>query len=223
MSLDKLELPENFKAKLIEVVDPTQSLDYFESEITFPVQVLPISLERKLVRLGKQEDKESSVIQACGELAHFYYPFLTLDWASRNLSLDDAQIFFERHLEKQVYNDEIISVVHQVILQIEWHPSDPDDKDQWEKYAISTIFSDTYAYTTISHEHLLPVEFHTKLTRGCSEVMRLNQMITSDRFKSKAPSDKPKPNKKIDKPGSVAEYMEGMAEQGVDIGSLFRN
>lgn len=220
----EIKLPKDFVRILMEVIDPRQSLDYFDCNegISFPVQVLPISVERLIVNIGKlSEDKELATVRACGELVHFYYPQFTRDWAANHLSIPETELFYQFHLHKQEYNDQIIDVVRQVEDRIKWAPLDEEDKKESEKYRDAWVFNVAYGFVNFASENYLTHDFVGKTTRGLAELIRLSNLVSSDRFRSKIkPSQKREANP-MEGVETLEDYMSGLQAQGVDLKKLF--
>jgi len=223
-----LVLPEGFFEALLEVVDPKQSVTYFEGyEVTILVQVPPISLENKLVRLAKADSNEM-IQRSAAEIISFYCG-KDLKWTEEHLREDEASKLYYAFLEKCKLNDIVIEVVQQVEKKIEWHKTDEKERKSWEKYAPASVFVSALLFCNYSSETHHPRYFIDNTTRGMQELMRLNSLVNTDRILSSRPKTKEEEaNTALDdasemmkKANTLDEYLDGLSKQGFNAGDLF--
>lgn len=222
----EIKLPKNFKQILVEVIDPRQSTDYFDlGEITFPIQVMPLFLEKKFIRLARKyegPEKYDRMLQlTVGELCHFYYPSLTINWPVTVANCDDFEAFYVGHLEKIQYNDEVYNVVCQVINQIDWKPTDPKQDAEWLRYIPARVFSTANTYMSLG-ESLTVEQVFSTMTRGLIEIRKLINMIQNDRM---IMTDEIKPvigtKPKQPQAANLDDYLKGLADQGFSLTDMF--
>lgn len=217
-----LNLPDNFKKILLEVISPSQSTDYMTlGDICFPIQVLPIGAEKKFLRLTKtyESEKERLISLATGELCRYYQPELRINWAAENANEDDLYIYYTSHLKKMSYNDDVIDVVSQVIDAIEWKPIDEEKNEQFQVYLPAFIFSPVVQYLNMIEGKDIHDVFE-KYTRGLLEIVKLNNMIVNDRTRPKETVKKKSVGDQMSKAQTADEYLSGLMGQGFDISSI---
>lgn len=217
-----ITVPPEFKKFLIEVVDPAQSTDYFElGGAVFPVQVLSLGLEKKFLRLATSagDDEELVITRTVGELCHFYYPELRLDWPVHHANIDTMSDFYGKHLDKLTYNDEVIKVVDQVIDRIDWKPMDEKKKMEIDFYMPSHIFSPIFTYLNITEQSV--IDLFKTVTRGMLEIIKLNNMLQNDRYRFSDPKFQENlvtnlTSQRMTKTDNLSEYLDGLMSQGFD-------
>ncbi len=214
----QLQLPDNFSQILVEVLDPAQSCDYLElGGRDIPIQVLTISAEKKFKRLSQKHeaDYEQMISLAVGELCHWYFPELSIKWAAEHADQDDLEKLYLQHLEKSIYNDEVESVVNQMINQIEWKPADPKRSEQLKVYLPARIFAPVFSYNSTIEGLTLHDVWHT-MTRGMLAITRLGNMITNDQMRILPEDMKPvdKVQQQMTNAKTSSEYLAGLASQG---------
>lgn len=213
---------------LIEVVDPFQSMDYHRmGKRTFPVRVLPIGREKKLLRLNRLDQKEAEPLVPIlvSELCTYYDPTLPMDWALDNLEEQEIIQFYLLHLEKMQYNDEVVKVVEQIRSKIDWTPIEEEARSESEKYLPAYIFHPVLLYLNVIEKPAITYLFRD-ITRGMLEIIKLDNSISNDRMRTSSMKIRSGVTPKEDKVSremneasgqSFDRFMAGLAEQGVDL------
>lgn len=189
-----------------------------------PIQVLPISIERKIVRLGRNLPYEQAVLLSCAEICKFYEPSRSLKWPEDNLNWEEIEKIYLSHIDKAIYNDIVIKFVGEISEKIEWTPE--EDANAFLKYEPAGILLPGLLYANMS-EHMLPQDILRKITRGYFEVYKISNRITSDRYKKRDP--KTEVNKqsknaetKINEAKTPKEYFEAISSQtNIRLDNLF--
>ena len=222
-----LVLPDNFEKKLSEIIDPQQSIDYqIIDGIYLPIRVLPLGMENKFHRITACLDYETNsnyewvISRGCGEIIHFYEPSLPLDWIEKHSSKEEMESYFNAHLDKLEYNDDITLVVHKVIQQIKWHPLDEKREKERKKYSASDVFHIPLFLLNVSEAYNV-FDFSNRITRGFLEIMKLNNMISNDRFHFTPKEEGKSSDTEQPRNDSLENYLADMDKQGVDLRNLF--
>lgn len=227
----KLKIPTGFKKMLVECIDPTQSCDYAKlGGSTFPIQVLPIGLEKKILRLADTASSldsdaayDFSLSMSAGEICRFYNSTISLDWPGDNASKDELENLCVKHLEKMRFNDEVELVVYHIENMIEWKPIEESRKEESERYTPSRILLPALTYLNLI-EGYTPDYIFRNMTRGLLAIVKLNNMISSDRM-TRVDIQKEKSNKinsKMSSASTLDEYMKGLSDQGFSVSDLLK-
>ena len=220
---NKILLPSDFKTILIECLDPSQSTDYFDlGSRIFPVQVLPIGLEKKIIRLANRyrtdDEYDRLLVLATSELCHFYDNSVNYGWTSEIAKREELENFYLKHLEKLSYNEDVISVVDQVIEQIDWKPNDDRKLDEMRRYLPAHIFLPVLSYIQ-SIDGMNIIDVWSKITRGLLAIVRLGNMITNDKMKQdeRQRAYSSGINQQMNDAKTAEDYLTGLASQGFDM------
>lgn len=226
---EKITLPENFYLHLTEVIDPSQSIDYQHiGSLLFPIQVLPCSLESKILRLASTLDNTGSnfdtvVIRSVGEICQFYRKELDLGWPERNGTQEEIDLFYHAHLDRLSYNDTVKEVVQQIIDAIKWKPLDKDKEKEYKRYEVAAPLQGAMSLHNLV-EHQSATDVSRQFTTGMIELIKLSNMINNDKMKRVDPkkeSESDPVGEKMSSAKSMEEYMAGMAEQGINLSDFF--
>lgn len=217
----KLILPTNFRQMLIECIDPYQSCDYLQlGGVTFPVQLLCIGPEKKIIRLSEKykTQYEKKLELSVSEICRLYDPSLGMDWLAKNATLEDIESFYLAHFERLSFNDEISELVNKVISLIDWKPIDDRSREEARRYFPAYPFLPCFTYNNII-EGTTAYEVFRTITRGHLEIMKLNNIINSDRMKivDKEKQKQTDMSNRMNNVKTADEFMAGLSEQGFSI------
>ena len=219
----EIKLPPNFRQSLVEVISPSQSTDVYElGDLLFPITVLCIGPEKKLLRLGRacESNYDRMLSLSVGELCRLYEPSLNLNWAAKNASKEQLEEFYLKHLEKLAFNDDVISVVNQVIECIDWKPLDEKRKAEIRAYLPAHIFSPVTFYLNVIENSSIN-EIFTTMTRGLLEIVKLSNMIANDRMKFHDSEYRAKAPDKMATADTFEKFTTGLNEQGFNLKDIF--
>lgn len=224
MTDQELILPPNFKQMIVECLDPLQSCEYAElGGKTFLVQVLPVGIEKKIIRLGLglQQDYEMTIIRCTGEIVTYLEKTNSYDWPVNNCRLEDMEAFYLSFMERLQFNDYVVDVVQKIIRMIDWKPTDDRSKEDSNKYYQSRVFLPVTLYLNLT-EKMTHYDILRNVTRGMLEIMKLNNMISNDRMKfvDKQKEEADSIGKEMSSAKTADEFMAGLAKQGFSLGNL---
>lgn len=206
---------------LVEVMDPDQSCDYIEiGGRTFPVQVLSISLEKKVIRIAQRMELEYQefIPTVCSEILRYNDPYLSLDWALDNSTIEEMERFYTAYLGKMVYNDIVEDTIDDIIAQIKWKPIDPKRRDELVPYLPASVFTSAFIYGGIVEGKTVSETWHG-MTRGMFAIHKLNNMIQNDRMRivDKEAAESDRIGNVMKTATTAEEYLAGLASQGMSV------